>query len=75
MCLRAAVLNSTDRLVATRYSRDMPSEPSVDTGFAERWAAWQARGAENDRHTRRVFFIVAAFVILLVAIVSGMRWW
>ena len=53
----------------------MPSQPSVDTGFEERWAAWQARGADHDRRTRRMFFIVAALVILLVAIVSGMRWW
>jgi hypothetical protein len=51
------------------------SEPFVNEGFAERWAAWQARGAEHDRRTRRMFFIVAALVILLVAVVSGMRWW
>jgi len=46
--------------------------PAVDQGFEERWAAWQARGAANDRATRRKLFIVAAILILSVAILNGL---
>lgn len=52
----------------------MSSEPFVDEGFAERWAAWQARGAAHDQNTRRKLFIVAAILILSVAILNGV-WW
>ena len=51
------------------------SEPFVDNGFAERWAAWQARGAAHNRHTRRTLFIVAAILILSVAILNSVWWW
>ena len=50
------------------------SEPFVDEGFAKRWAAWQARGAVNDRNTRRKMFVAAAILALGAAILNGMRW-
>lgn len=50
------------------------SEPFVDDGFPERWAAWQARGAANDRATRRKLFVVVAFLILSAAILNSV-WW
>jgi hypothetical protein len=71
--MRAAVLNSTDRYLSNRYSPHM-SEPFVDEGFAERWAAWQARGAANDRSTRRKMFVVAAILVLTAAILNAI-WW
>ncbi len=52
----------------------MSTERFVDEGFAERWAAWQARGAANDRATRRKLFVVVALVILAAAILSGVGW-
>ena len=48
----------------------MPSEPFVDDGFPERWAAWQARGAAQERATRRKLLVAAALLALSVAIVS-----
>jgi hypothetical protein len=48
-------------------------EPFVDDGFPERWAAWQARGAANDRATRRKLFVVAALLVLSIAIL-GSAW-
>jgi hypothetical protein len=45
-------------------------EPFVDDGFPERWAAWQARGAANDRATRRKLF-VAALLVLSMAILGS----
>jgi hypothetical protein len=68
------VLNSTDGAPAGGYSPGMSSEPLVDDGFAERWAAWQARGAAHDRSRRRTLFIIAAVVIVSVAILNGV-WW
>ena len=52
----------------------MSAEPFIDEGFAERWAAWQARGATNDRATRRRLFVVVALVILAAAILNGVGW-
>lgn len=49
----------------------MPSEPFVDEGFPERWAAWQARGAAHERATRRKIFVVAAILVLSVAILGS----
>ena len=49
-------------------------EPFADDGFEERWAAWQARGAANDRNTRRKMFVVAAILVAAAAILNGM-WW
>ena len=48
-------------------------EPFVDDGFPERWAAWQARGAANERATRRKLFVVAALFVLSMAI-FGSAW-
>ena len=48
-------------------------EPFVDDGFPERWAAWQARGAANDRATRRKLFVIAALLVLSIAIL-GSAW-
>jgi hypothetical protein len=48
-------------------------EPFIDDGFPERWAAWQARGAANDRASRRKLFVVAALVVLSMAIL-GSAW-
>ncbi len=48
-------------------------EPFVDDGFPERWAAWQARGAANDRATRRKLFVIAALLVLSMAIL-GSAW-
>ena len=56
------------------YSQDMSQEPIqapvVDQGFEDRWAAWQARGAANDRTTRRRLWIFAAILILSVITLS-----
>lgn len=49
----------------------MPTEPFVDDGFPERWAAWQARGAARDRTTRRKLLVVAAILVLSVAILGS----
>jgi hypothetical protein len=70
----AAVLNSTGRIEAIDYSPGMSSEPFIDDGFAERWAAWQARGAANDRATRRKLFVLAAVLVLSAAILNSV-WW
>jgi hypothetical protein len=42
----------------------MASRVFVDDGFAERWAAWEARGAATDRATRRKLFAVAVIVVM-----------
>jgi hypothetical protein len=52
----------------------MSPEPFVDEGFAERWAAWQARGAAHDRRTRRNLFMLAAVLVLAAAILNSV-WW
>jgi hypothetical protein len=52
----------------------MSQEPFINEGFAERWAAWQARGAANDRATRRKLFVLAAILVLSAAILNGV-WW
>ena len=49
----------------------MSPQPFVDEGFAERWAAWQARGAANTRATRRKLFVVAAILVLSVAMLGS----
>jgi hypothetical protein len=51
----------------------MSPEPFVDDGFAERWAAWQARGAAHDRATRRKLFVFAAIVLLSSAALMSVR--
>ena len=53
-------------------SQELSQTPVTDQGFEDRWAAWQARGAANDRATRRKLFIVAAILILSVAILNGL---
>lgn len=68
------MLNSTWPVAANRYSPAMSSEPFVDDGFAERWAAWQARGAAHDRAMRRKLFVVAAILIFSAAILNSV-WW
>jgi len=50
------------------------SEAFVDAGFEERWAAWHARGAANDRNTRRRMFVVGAILILAAAVLNAV-WW
>jgi len=39
------------------------------TGFDERWAAWQARGAAHDRALRRKAIVAAPILILVAAAV------
>jgi hypothetical protein len=68
------VLNSTDLTSASRYSPYMATEPIVDDGLTERWAAWQERGAENDRRTRRKLFLVTAIVFVSAAVLYGLAW-
>ena len=46
--------------------------PVVNQDFEGRWAAWQARGAANDRATKRKLFIMAALLILSVAILTAL---
>ena len=46
--------------------------PVVSQGSEDLWAAWQARGAANDRATKRKLFIMAALLILSVAILTGL---
>jgi hypothetical protein len=53
-------------------SQQFNPAPVADQGFEERWAAWVARGAANDRATRRKLFIVAAILVLSVAILNGL---
>ena len=68
--------NSTATIGTNSYSACMSPEPRpapvVDHGFEDRWAAWQARGAANDRATRRKLFIVAAILIFSVAMLNGL---
>lgn len=68
------VLNSTVTSGTNSYSRCMSPEripvPVVNRGFEDRWATWQARGAANDRATRRKLFIMGAMVIVSVAILN-----
>ena len=52
----------------------MSIEPIVDEGFAERWAAWQARGAANDRATRRKLFMLAAVILVSAAVLTSAGW-
>lgn len=52
----------------------MSLEPFINEGVAERWAAWQARGAANDRATKRKLFILAAVLVLSAAILNSARW-
>ena len=52
----------------------MSTEPFVDDGLTERWAAWQARGVENDRRARRKLIGLAAIVIVSVAMFYGAGW-
>ena len=73
MTLRA-VLNSTDLESPSRYSAFMTSEPIVDDGLTERWAAWRERGAENDRRTRRKLFFITAIVCVSAAVFYSMGW-
>ena len=41
-------------------------EPS---GFDERWAAWQAKGAAHDRAVRRKMALAAPIVLVVVAVI------
>jgi hypothetical protein len=50
----------------------MAQEPIVDAGFEGRWAAWQARGAANDRATRRRLFVLGAILVVAAALLSGL---
>jgi hypothetical protein len=74
--LLGAVLNSTATIGTNSYSGRISPEPIpapvVNQGFEDRWAAWQARGAANDRATKRKLFIMAALLILSVAILAGL---
>jgi hypothetical protein len=42
----------------------------MDQSPEDRWAAWQARGAANDRATRRNLFIVAGILIVAMTILN-----
>jgi len=48
--------------------------PIVNEGAQDRWNAWQAHGAENDRATRRRMFVLAAALVLSGAVLGGLRW-
>ena len=52
-------------------SQESTQTATVDQGFEDRWAAWQARGAANDRAMRRKFLIVATIFVLGAAILNG----
>lgn len=52
----------------------MSQEPFTNEGFAERWAAWQARGAANDRATTRNLRILGGVLVAAVLIVN-IVWW
>ena len=41
-------------------------------GFAERWAAWQAKGAEHDARIRHRLAVAVAVVMLLL--IGGVVW-
>ena len=70
------MLNSTATIGGNSYSRCMSPEPIpapvVNQGFEDRWAAWQERGAANDRATKRKLFVMAALLIMSVAILTGL---
>lgn len=70
------MLNSTASTVVSSYSRNMSPEPmharAVDQPVDDLWTAWQARGAANDRATRRRLFIMAGILIFSVAMVSAL---
>ena len=53
-------------------AQELNPTPIADQGFEDRWAAWQERGAANDRATKRKLFIVAAILVLSVAILNGL---
>jgi hypothetical protein len=46
--------------------------PIVDETLENRWAAWQARGAANDRATRRKLMILAVVLVFSAVIFSGL---
>jgi hypothetical protein len=46
----------------------------VNETSEDRWNAWLARGAENDRATRRRMFLLLAAMVLSGAFLSGLRW-
>jgi hypothetical protein len=48
--------------------------PIVNERSDNRWNAWQARGAENDRATRRRMFLLLGALVLSGAVLSGLRW-
>ena len=52
----------------------MSQEPFINEGFAERWAAWQARGAANDRATTRNLQILGG-VLVAAALILNIAWW
>ena len=52
-------------------SEESTQVTAVDQGFEDRWAAWQARGAANDRAMRHKLVVVAAIVVLGAAILNG----
>ena len=70
------VLNSTVTSGTISYSRCMAPEPIpvpvIVQSFEDRWAAWQARGDENDKATKRTLFVVAVIFVLSLAILNGL---
>jgi hypothetical protein len=48
--------------------------PDVTEGFDERWAAWQRRGDEHDRATKRNLFLLVVALIISGAVLSGLGW-
>jgi hypothetical protein len=49
----------------------MQSQPFVDDGFPERWAAWQARVSASRCALRRKLFAIAALLAVSVAVLYG----
>lgn len=53
--------------VANPASPQTLSRP-VEASFEERWAAWQARGAEHDRAVRHKVRIAIPVVVVVIAV-------
>ena len=68
------MLKSTRGGSENSYSSCMVQEHIEATVMHEstedRWAAWQARGAANDRATRRNLFILASILIVAMIILN-----
>jgi hypothetical protein len=55
--------------IAAPPSTNTSTAAGDSPGFAERWAAWQAKGAAHDRAVRRKMALAAPIRLLVAAVV------